>query len=77
MICTVHVLFSDILANDLLNVPVMTKSMCLIEDGVFTGDGVLDYLTDHNDFLVVGCLGLQGVGKSTVMSELCGYFENK
>lgn len=53
----------------------MTSSMCLIEEGQFTGDGILDYLTEHNEFLVVGCLGLQGVGKSTVMSELCGSFD--
>lgn len=53
----------------------MTSSMCLIEEGQFTGDGILDYLTEHNEFLVVGCLGLQGVGKSTVMSELCRSFD--
>lgn len=27
---------------------------------------------EQPDFLVVGCLGLQGVGKSTVMSTLAG-----
>lgn len=53
----------------------MTNSMCLVEDGQFTGDGVLDYLTEHNEFLVIGCLGLQGVGKSTLMSKLSGNFE--
>ncbi|XP_065205724.1 nonsense-mediated mRNA decay factor SMG9-like isoform X2 [Planococcus citri] len=63
--------------NGLLTVPSMTGSLCLIEDGQFTGDGVLDYLTEHNEFLVIGCLGLQGVGKSTLMSKLCGNAEKK
>ena len=27
---------------------------------------------EQPDFLVVGCLGLQGVGKSTIMSILAG-----
>ena len=29
-------------------------------------------LMEQPDFLVVGCLGLQGVGKSTIMSLLAG-----
>lgn len=62
---------SNNLDNGLLTVPSMTNSMCLIEDGHFIGDGVLDYLTEHNEFLVVGCLGTQGVGKSMLMSKLC------
>lgn len=30
----------------------------------------IDYLQDQQDFLVIGCVGLQGVGKSTIMSRL-------
>ena len=30
----------------------------------------LEYLQDQQDFLVVGCIGTQGVGKSTIMSLL-------
>jgi protein SMG9 len=30
----------------------------------------LDYLYDQQDFLVVGGIGVQGVGKSTIMSLL-------
>lgn len=33
-------------------------------------ESCLDYLQDQQDFLVVGVLGPQGVGKSTVMSLL-------
>lgn len=59
------------------SVPQLNKSVCLIEDGQFAGDAILDYLTEQNEFLVVGCLGLQGVGKSTLMSELIGRFDGK
>lgn len=31
---------------------------------------VHDFVQDHPDYLVVGCLGAQGVGKSTIMSLL-------
>ncbi|XP_020293560.1 protein SMG9 isoform X1 [Pseudomyrmex gracilis] len=41
----------------------MDKTMQLIENPI-------DYLHDQQDFLVVGCLGTQGVGKSTIMSLL-------
>jgi len=29
-------------------------------------------LLDQHDFLVIGVLGMQGVGKSTIMSALAG-----
>lgn len=33
-------------------------------------DNCLEFLSDQNDFLVVGVTGYQGVGKSTLMSLL-------
>ena len=33
-------------------------------------DACLEYLSDQNDFLVVGVVGYQGVGKSTILSLL-------
>jgi len=33
-------------------------------------DGVIDYLTDNQDFIVVGVLGLQNTGKSTILNML-------
>lgn len=33
-------------------------------------DAILDHLTDSTDFLVIGCLGYQGAGKSTILSKL-------
>ncbi len=34
---------------------------------------IFQLLTDQADFTVVGILGLQGVGKSTIMSNLHGF----
>ena len=34
---------------------------------------VLQYLTENNDFMVIGVIGPPGVGKSTIMNELYGY----
>jgi protein SMG9 len=49
----------------------MKTSVKLLDDNTLQiCDGLFEFLTDQNDFLVVGCLGLQGVGKSTVMSHL-------
>ena len=33
----------------------------------------LQYLTENNDFMVIGIIGPPGVGKSTIMNELYGY----
>ncbi|CAI6349731.1 unnamed protein product [Macrosiphum euphorbiae] len=36
----------------------------------FINEGLSNCLLDQTDFLVIGCLGLQGVGKSTLMSDI-------
>ncbi|AQK79991.1 Protein SMG9 [Zea mays] len=36
-------------------------------------DKILPYLTENNDFMVIGVIGPPGVGKSTIMNELYGY----
>uniref|UniRef100_A0A0E0HK14 gluconokinase n=1 Tax=Oryza nivara TaxID=4536 RepID=A0A0E0HK14_ORYNI len=49
-------------------------SLSLVSDAweVHT-DKILPYLTENNDFMVIGVIGPTGVGKSTIMNELYGY----
>jgi protein SMG9 len=50
----------------------MKGSVKLVDESFLFCDGALEFLLDQNDFMVVGCLGLQGAGKSTLMSLLAG-----
>ncbi|KAJ1257645.1 hypothetical protein BS78_10G011300 [Paspalum vaginatum] len=49
-------------------------SLSLVSDAweVHT-DKILPYLTENNDFMVIGVIGPPGIGKSTIMNELYGY----
>jgi protein SMG9 len=52
----------------------MKTPVKLIDDYMqFLNEGLSNSLLEQTDFLVIGCLGLQGVGKSTLMS----YIANK
>ena len=46
------------------------KSFKLIDDTHSISESITSYLTENTDFQVVGVLGLQGVGKSTVCNAL-------
>lgn len=48
----------------------MTKSVKLVEDGVIFVENLQDFVQENNDFLVVGVVGTQGVGKSTLLNLL-------
>jgi protein SMG9 len=58
--------------NPLAPPPEMKGSVKLVDEAFQFCDGSLEFLLDQNDFMVVGCLGLQGIGKSTLMSFLAG-----
>lgn len=49
-------------------------SLSLVSDAweVHT-DKILPYLTENNDFMVIGIIGPPGIGKSAIMNELYGY----
>lgn len=48
----------------------MTKSVKLLEDGAINVENLQDFVQENNDFLVVGVVGAQGVGKSTLLNLL-------
>ncbi|XP_050429958.1 nonsense-mediated mRNA decay factor SMG9 [Adelges cooleyi] len=49
----------------------MKTPVKIIDDYMqFINEGLSNYLLEQPDFLVIGCLGLQGVGKSTLMSNI-------
>lgn len=49
----------------------MKTPVKIIDDYMqFINDGFSNNLLEQTDFLVIGCLGLQGVGKSSLMSNI-------
>lgn len=48
----------------------LTKSLKLIEDGVIFSENIQEYLLENNDFLVIGIIGGQASGKSTILNLL-------
>ncbi|XP_021345399.1 protein SMG9-like [Mizuhopecten yessoensis] len=58
--------------NRLAPPPEMTRCTKLIDDSQMWQESAMEMLVDQTDFLVVGVIGPQGSGKSTVMSLLAG-----
>ncbi|KAK3083650.1 hypothetical protein FSP39_000786 [Pinctada imbricata] len=52
--------------------PIMKQCIKLIDEHQNWTDTALEYLTDSTEFVVVGVIGLQGTGKSTIISQLAG-----
>ncbi|XP_066280720.1 nonsense-mediated mRNA decay factor SMG9-like [Branchiostoma lanceolatum] len=52
--------------------PEMTQPVKLVDDSLNWCDSGIDMLLDQTDFLVVGVVGMEGVGKSTILSLLAG-----
>ncbi|GIX80258.1 protein SMG9 [Caerostris darwini] len=57
--------------------PEMSYPVKLVDESLQWCDNALEYLHDSSDFYVVGVLGLQGVGKSTIMSIISGIHSEK
>jgi protein SMG9 len=49
---------------------IMTAPVKLLSEDLAFQDSLHEFLTDNPDFLVVGCVGLQWSGKSSVLSHL-------
>lgn len=56
--------------NPLAPPPEMKAPVKLLDENLQMCDGILEFLLEQPDFVVVGIIGLQGVGKSTVASLL-------
>lgn len=54
--------------------PDMLAPVKLVDEAMSWCDNAMEFLQDQNDFYVVGVLGLQGCGKSTVLSLLNGQY---
>lgn len=50
--------------------PELNNCIKFMDENMSLCESPLEYLHDQQDFLVVGCVGGQGVGKSTIMSLL-------
>ena len=48
----------------------MSTSVKVLNEELIFLDSLSDYLTDNPDFIVIGCVGLQWSGKSTILSHL-------
>lgn len=49
-----------------------TESISLIDGSFQWSDKAFETLLDQNDFVVIGCVGMQAAGKSTLMSMISG-----
>lgn len=56
--------------------PEMTECIKFMDENMQLCENPIEYLQDQQDFLVVGCLGTQGVGKSTIMSLLTSNYSS-
>ncbi|KAL1416301.1 hypothetical protein MTO96_006331 [Rhipicephalus appendiculatus] len=62
------------LSDRLAAPPDMAAPVKFIDDSLQWCDNALEYLVDQPDFYVVGIIGMQGAGKSTIMSILAGQY---
>uniref|UniRef100_T1J0F4 BTB domain-containing protein n=1 Tax=Strigamia maritima TaxID=126957 RepID=T1J0F4_STRMM len=60
------------LENRLAPLPEMKSPVKLIDDNLLWCDNAVEFLQDQTDYFVIGVIGFQGVGKSTLLSYLAG-----
>ncbi|XP_077525461.1 nonsense-mediated mRNA decay factor SMG9 isoform X1 [Amblyomma americanum] len=65
---------AESLSDRLAAPPDMAAPVKFVDDSLQWCDNALEYLLDQPDFYVVGIIGMQGAGKSTVMSILAGQY---
>uniref|UniRef100_G3MKC0 Protein SMG9 n=1 Tax=Amblyomma maculatum TaxID=34609 RepID=G3MKC0_AMBMU len=65
---------AESLSDRLAAPPDMAAPVKLVDDSLQWCDNALEYLLDQPDFYVVGTIGMQGAGKSTIMSVLAGQY---
>lgn len=56
------------------NYPEMSRCIKFMDENMQLCENASEYLHEQQDFLVVGCLGTQAVGKSTIMSLLTSHY---
>ena len=66
----IYLYYLYITAPSVPAIKLMTRSLKLLDDGLIYTENIQDYLQENNDFLVVGIIGSQGVGKSTILNLL-------
>ncbi|KAG5327477.1 SMG9 protein, partial [Pseudoatta argentina] len=72
-----HKYQNDVSAIRMLSIcPEMSTCIKFMDENMQLCENSIDFLYDQQDFLVVGCLGAQGVGKSTIMSLLTSHYSS-
>ncbi|XP_050406427.1 nonsense-mediated mRNA decay factor SMG9 [Patella vulgata] len=67
-----HLVFEASSQNRLVAPPEMKHSIKLVDETLRWCDNAMEMLLDQTDYLVIGAIGLQGSGKSTILSLLGG-----